>query len=119
MDADLLKDIAGLFQYRNRIAHCRIDAFQGKTLDFDAVQDLIESDRGPDLDGAVKGLVKGKADSVERLAGKAGKDARTLHFTGLSTEDLDAAEENLKTAERAIRAFRVETESDAWPVLRP
>ena len=97
-----------LFDYRNRIAHCHVKAFEGKALNFDSVESLVRQGKGDELDAAIKRFLKGDEGVLRALTEGAGRESKSLNFDGLDTRDLEAAKENLQTAIRALKALRKE-----------
>ncbi len=104
----LVRKMQELFDYRNRIAHCHVKAFEGKVLDFDSVESLLRQGRGDELDAAIERFLKGDEGVLRTLTDEAGKESESLNFDGIGTRDLDAAEENFQTAKRALKALRQE-----------
>jgi hypothetical protein len=117
--SDMLADMKTLFEYRNRIAHCRVVPFEGKGLDFESLEEIVEQGRGPELDRAVELAFRDKPEALRTLADEFGDDASHLNLPGLGTHEISAAAENLEIAERAVLALRREMESVEWPLVRP
>lgn len=97
-----------LFDYRNRIAHCHIKAFEGKVLGSDSVVSLVSQGKGDELDEAVNQFLRGDEGALRALTDEAGEESRSLNFDGMGTRDLEAAEENFRTARAALKALRKE-----------
>ena len=104
----LISKIQELFDYRNRIAHCHIKAFEGKVLDFDSVESLVSQGRGDELDTAIEQFLRGDDGVLRALTDEGGKESKSLNFDGMGTRDLEAAEENFQTARTALKALRKE-----------
>jgi len=104
----LISKIQELFDYRNRIAHCHIKAFEGKVLDFGSVESLVSQGRGDELDAANEHFLRGDEGVLRALTDEAGKKIKSLNFDGMGTRDLETAEENFQTARRALKALRKE-----------
>ncbi len=104
----LVKQMGKLFDYRNRIAHCHIEPFEGKVLDFDAVESLVREGRGAEPDSAMESSGEGNQSLLRALADEAGIESSSLSMNGLGGEALDAAEENFLIATKAVKALRME-----------
>ena len=104
----LVKKMQELFDYRNRIAHCHVKPFEGKVLDFDSVESLVRQGKGDELDAAINRFLKGDEGVLRALTDGAGKENKFLNLDGMGTRDLEAAEENLQTARRALKSLRKE-----------
>lgn len=104
----LVRKMQELFDYRNRVAHCHVKAFEGKVLDFDSVESLVRQGKGDELDAAIEWFLKGDEGVLRALTDEAGKESKSLNFEGIGTRDLDAADENFQTARRALKALRQE-----------
>jgi hypothetical protein len=103
--AELIEDMGRLFEYRNGIAHCRVSTFEGIVRGFDVMPENV-----------AEGDVATYEDAQPVLMEKLDKH---IELPGLGTEDLNMAEQNLRTAERAVEALRIEMDSEAWPTFGP
>jgi len=113
IDDSLLGEMKKLFDYRNQIAHCHVEIFEGKVLDFDAIKSLCEQGRGAKIDDALMELGDKDDDGpLKALANEAGRVTRSINLQGISTEALDAANENYEIAAKALRALRNEAGMD-------
>ena len=112
---ELVSGIQNLFDYRNRMAHCHVKAFQGKVFDINSVESLVSQGRGDELDAAIGQFLRGEEGVLSALTDEAGTESESLNFDSISTCDLEAAEENFRTARTAVEAFRKEARISGWP----
>ena len=113
IEDSLVKEVGKLFEYRNRIAHCHVEIFQGRVLDFDAIESLLEQGREAELDEAERlSDEEGSDHLLKALADEAGRETSSINLHGIPPEALDAAEENYGIAARAMKALRSEAGMD-------